>query len=316
MNFIDFCNYVKENILNYMPSEYKNADVLLDTTTKNNSVIRYGISIFTGQNNMVPKVYLESFYEQYNQGKNIQDIMQDLSKEYVRNIVPESSFIAENVYDFSKIKNLITTKIVNAKQNKLFVKSRPHKKIDDLVCFYQISINNFLDGRITIPISNELLKHWEISNEELHKLAVENTEKMYPSELKDITQTLFGQPKNYLDDPKSYLNEPMLVLTNKENIGGSSILANNNILEKVSKVVNDDYYILPSSIHELLIIPKNMSKEMNLTEQSLGVMVRDVNVSQVDTEEQLSDHAYSYCKDTKELSTCKNSRLKEREMER
>ena len=316
MYYIDFCNYVKENILNYMPSEYKNADVILDTTTKNNSVIRYGISIYTGQNNMVPKIYLESFYEQYNQGKNIQDVMKDLSKEYVRNIVPESSFIEENVYDFSKIKNLITTKIVNAKQNKFFVKSSPHKKIDDLVCFYQISIKNFLDGTITIPISNELFKHWGVSNEELHSLAVENTEKMYPSELKDITQTLFGEPKNYLDNPESYANEPMLVLTNKENIGGSSILANENILEKVSKVVNDDYYILPSSIHELLIVPKNMSKEMKLTEQVLGVMVRDVNASRVDREEQLSDHVYSYSREFKELSTCKNSQLKSKEMER
>ncbi len=316
MNFIDFCNYAKENILNYMPSEYKNADVILDTTTKNNSVIRYGISILTGQNNMIPKIYLESFYEQYNQGKNIQDIMKDLSKEYVRNIVPGSSFLAENVFDFSKVKNLITTKIVNEKQNKYFMKSRPHKKIDDLVCFYQISIKDFLDGIITIPISNELLKHWEISSEELHNLAVENTEKMYPSELKGVTQILFGNPKNYLDEPKLYTNEPMLVLTNKENIGGSSILANNNILKKVSEVVNDDYYILPSSIHELLIIPKNMSKEMKLTEQALGVMVRDVNVSQVDAEERLSDHVYSYSRDTKEIETCKNSKLKEREMER
>lgn len=316
MNFIDFCNYAKENILNYMPSGYENSDVILDTTTKNNSVIRYGISIFTGQNNMVPKVYLESFYEQYNQGKNIQDVMKDLSKEYVRNIVPESSFIAENVYDFSKIKNFITTKIVNAKQNKFFIQSRPHKKIDDLVCFYQISIKNFLDGTITIPISNELFKHWGISNEELHSLAVENTEKMYPSELKDIAQTLFGEPKNYLDNPKSYSNEPMLVLTNTENLGGSSILANDNILQKISEVVNDDYYILPSSIHELLIIPKNMSKEMNLTEQALGIMVRDVNVSQVNAEERLSDHVYSYSRDVKELSTCKNSKLKLKEMER
>ena len=94
------------------------------------------------------------------------------------------------------------------------------------------------------------------------------------------------------------------------------MLANPQILSKVSDVIGDSYYILPSSVHEVLVIPKEFAKTMDMTPKELGAMVRDVNAEEVSKEERLSDHIYEFDKDTKSLDTVKESKEKTKDLER
>lgn len=316
MDYSEFCNYIKNHILEYMPEEFSQAEVLLDTTMKNNSVVRQCITIRTEDTNIVPKVYLEEFYLKYDYGMPIEAVCQKAAEEYQHHMVRELPFDVEMVKNFDVAKEHLTTKVVAAKNNKVLLRERPSTKLDDLAVLYQINVGKFADGTASIPVTNEIMRNWGVSISELHKIAVENTERINPSTLGSITETMFGMEENYFVSDRYTPDSPLLVLSNKDKFGGASALANQEILEKVSEVISDDYYLFPSSVHEALVLAKGIAEEMGMTPKKMGQMVREVNAVQVDKEEQLSDHIYEYNRDSKVLETVRDSKEKSMEMER
>ena len=112
-------------------------------------------------------------------------------------------------------------------------------------------------------------------------------------------------------DGADYVNAGMLlVASNEQKHYGANIIADKNMMEKISQVINDDMYILPSSVHELLILPKENAKDLGMTPKALGEMVREVNRTQVEPKERLANHVYEYNRDTKELAIVNASREK------
>ena len=85
-----------------------------------------------------------------------------------------------------------------------------------------------------------------------------------------------------------------------------------DIAEKAREIIGGDYYIIPSSVHECLLI----SKDCGHSAKNIGEMIRDINMAQVEREEWLSDHAYEMDFEKNELRTVKESLPRYREMER
>ncbi len=317
MEFREFCNYIRENILDYFPEEFAKSEVTVDGTMKNNGVFRQGLTLRTPESNIAPKVYLEEFYHSYDMGTPLNDICMKIAVEYQKYMVKDIPFVLENVMDFEKMKPNITMKMVAAKTNKMLLKERPATRIDDLAVFYQIEIGGVADGRASIPVTNEILARWDVPLADIHQLAIENTERLFPSRLTSMEAAVFGVEENFLSgDEYSQSALPLLVLTNNELNGGACAIANPDILNRISEVVNDSFYILPSSVHEVILVPKEAARQVGMSTKELGVMVRQVNGHEVSREEQLSDHIYEYDKDRKVLETVKDSKEKTMDMER
>lgn len=316
MEFREFCDYVKDNILNQMPEEYQGAEVSVDETVKNNSVILHGLSIRRDDRNIAPRLYLEYAYNSYKDDKSLDEIMQIIADEYVRHDGIDIDFDERTILDFDRVKGKITTQILNGKQNKTLAATRPCKKLDDLLVFYRITIEQMDRGSSCIPITNEMMRNWGVTTQDIHNLAVENTERMFPSELVDIESILFGVEENLFEVADEKPEGKLLVLKNEANVYGASAIANPDVLQKISDVVQDDFYILPSSVNEVLILSKESAKEMGMTPKDLGNMVRGVNQTEVTKEDLLSDHIYSYDRERKTLETVKDSKEKSKDMER
>ena len=105
---------------------------------------------------------------------------------------------------------------------------------------------------------------------------------------------------------------PMYVMTNQYTRNGAVAMLYPEVLEKMCGLFPDGYYILPSSIHDLVIIPKSVS----MTPRELGEMVRDINKAAVTREEVLSDRIYEYDKDKGRVLQVPESIAKGREAER
>lgn len=253
MEYREFCNYVKDNILGYMPQEYENAEVFLSTTLKNNSVVLQGLAIRTDEVGITPKVYLESFYRHYEDGETIDSVCKDLAEEYQRYSVKGRQFDAGMVRNFDIAKEHLMTKVLSAKHNKMLLRERPSTKLDDLAVFYQINVGRYEDGEASIPVTNAIMHEWGVTVPELHKIAVENTERTNPATLSSITSMIYGQEENFFAGDEYEPDGPLLVLTNTDRIGGAATIANPEILERVSDVIGDDYYMPPMtcSIREL-----------------------------------------------------------------
>lgn len=316
MEYREFINDIKQNILNYMPADYANAEVSVDAVMKNNNTIKQGLSIRRDGDVVCPKLYLEESYKAYECGESMENICNRIANDYMEHSVEGRSFDVSMITDFEKAKENITTKVVSAKNNKALMRERPHTKLDDLVVFYQVEVGNTPVGKATVPITNQIIKEWGVSISEVHKLAVDNAERMSPAKLFAMESVLFGAEENLLKNENDYEKCAMLVLTNEDKVGGANVIANTEVLNKVSEVINDSYYLLPSSVHETIVVPKEVAKEIGMTTKELGAMVRDVNSAEVSKEERLSDHIYEFDKDKKVLETVNDSKEKNLDMER
>lgn len=316
MDFREFCDYVKDNILKEMPEEYQGAEVSIDETIKNNSVILHGLSIRREDRNIAPRLYLEYAYDSFKDNKSLDEIVQIVAKEYVKHAGIDIGFDVRSILEFDEVKDKITTQILNGKQNKALAATRPCKKLDDLLVFYRITIEQMDNGTSSIPITNEMMKSWGVTTQDIHNLAVENTERMFPSELVDIEDILFGVEENLFEQTDEKPDGKLLTLKNRENVYGAAAIANPEILQKISEVVQDDYYILPSSVNEVLILSKESAKEMGMTPKDLGNMVRGVNQTEVEKDEVLSDHVYVYDREKKVIETVMDSKDKSKGVER
>jgi hypothetical protein len=154
------------------------------------------------------------------------------------------------------------------------------------------------------------MKLWDVTLEELKALAVQNTEELFPASIKSMEEVLSGilsegvlgsSEENITEelsmqlfpDSKNNAQPKMYILTNQKGINGASCLLYENVIRQFAQKINSDLYILPSSIHEIILIPNDIS----MNKETFTKMVEDVNRTQVAAEEVLSDHVYHYSRE-------------------
>lgn len=81
----------------------------------------------------------------------------------------------------------------------------------------------------------------------------------------------------------------MYVLTNAEKMNGAAAILDSKTMEGISEKLGGDFVIIPSSIHEVIILPLNTADT-----DTLNGMVNDVNASEVAPLDVLSNHVYKY----------------------
>ena len=269
-------------------------EVKLHAVKKNNGVVLYGITIYTEGCNIMPTLYLESYYEDYKNGKPIKDVACEFMREYDHSLINENINI-DFFEDYEQVKPLLGYKLINADMNKDLLQEVPHK------CYLNLAIVcycNIVDDRIgkgTILIRNEHLDIWGIKAEQLIEDAMRSIKVTNPPELINMADLL----RELYDDPGQLIcgKIPMWVLTSKNRQFGAAAIVYGNWLEYIADVIEEDYYVLPSSIHEVIILPKKHAMDKN----DLVNMVREINEEQLDTEELLANNVYFYSIDTKEL---------------
>ena len=302
MNYEEFKNEVQANILNYLPEEYKNYTVYVNQQLKNNNVVLDGLFI-NDDGKVAPMIYLNDFYEQYKQGVKLEDILRKIADIRVnKNIESESDYLW--IVDYEKAKEHLVCRIVNRDDNLELLEKVPHKIVEDLAVTYHVIVANIngLDGNVRV--TNEILEMYGISQEELHEQALENMRKINPPIFVPLRKMIVEMLEKRLEKLKEQAEEgqdiieslfedadrsKLYVLTNRGKIDGAAAILDQEIMKEISKEVGGNFYIIPSSIHEVLIMPVDC-----MDYESLEEIIKDVNNTQVSQEEKLSDYAYEY----------------------
>lgn len=259
---------------------------------KNNGVKLDGVIV--RQNNCVvsPTVYVNDYYEDFSNGENVNDIA-DIIERLIRDNTIEDEFDADELILFDNVKDRIVFKLINFERNKELLDTVPYKKYLDLAIVYYISVKEDIFECASILINNSHLKLWNETLEEIDELAVKNTPFILKPELKSMGQTLkeimFNSDDNEFNE-EDFENCYMYVLTNEKKQFGAATILYDNELKDFSERIESDFYIIPSSVHEVIIIP---SKFVDSSD-SLDEMICEVNSSQVPLVDILSDHAYKY----------------------
>ena len=159
-------------------------------------------------------------------------------------------------------------------------------------------VTDFMHDYATILIHNQHLALWEVSLDDLYLIALTNTPKLLPHRLESFENIL---ERTFYKDAPSFQNIDMYILTNKLKIHGCTCIAYPRLLKRIADFFEDNLIILPSSIHEVLIIPEKFANA-DYTMEDFQAMITDINETELTDDEVLSDHAYLYERDTGILS--------------
>ena len=274
-------------------------NVKIQHVHKNNGVMLTGVCIFKKGGKITPTIYLEDYYEKYLGGLELDDIVNSILKKH-RSLQKVECTDLQFFSNFEEVKKRIVFRLVNLERNRERLKEMPYMEYLDLAIVFYCHVSMEKESHAAIPVYTRHMKMWNVKKEELWKLAKKNTQRLYPCELIPMEQMVFEMLQELdVDDVEtdSILPVPMYILTNEYRLNGAATVLYKNVLEDFAKACNGDFYLLPSSIHEVILVP---AKECNSLEE-MTQMVQDVNQTQVEAEELLADHAYYYSRDCKKL---------------
>lgn len=278
-------------------------DLSIHSTVKNNGYQRKGITFSEEGINISPTIYLEEYYEKFMRGSSVKELAEQVLEMY-RKIRIRHSWNEVSVQDYQNIKDKIIYKLVNQERNGELLDQVPHVRYLDLAILYFVLVDMDKSGgqMATMLIRNEHLTWWNVTSEEICRRADMNTEKILPYEFSAmcmmIEEMLGNQEMEEEEWKKFREQENMYILTNHIRSCGASAILYPGRLQAIGDYFKENYFILPSSIHEVIILPESKA----LPKDEMECVIREVNETQVQAEEFLSNHAYYYDRQKMEIT--------------
>lgn len=287
MEFKQFCEKVYQSIRDFYGGE---VSVRMQELNKNNGVTLTGLLLEEKENKIAPAVYLDSYFEDYRKGRKIGEIVMEIVQIYER-VRKNQQINVQFFSDYQKARERICYKLIHYRRNQALMPEIPHVRYLNLAVVFYYAYENQLLGSGTILIRNSHKESWNVTTEELYQQAKENTERIFPADLIRMEEIIEETEKeNFAEE--SWEEEqiiPMFVLTNGKRQFGAISIFYPGILKNLAGKMNANLFILPSSVHEVILLPDVGEKAECLQE-----MVKDVNRTQVAEEEVLADSVYYY----------------------
>jgi hypothetical protein len=303
MKYKEFISKVQSLVENEMSDEYS---VQLHIVVKNNDVEKDGLTILKKGERVSPTIYLNEYFERYKKGEAMESIIQEIINLRITTVQNEAlNSLTENML-YAEWKDRIVFRVVNYTRNRKRLTNLPFIKFLDLAITFHCLVKCNEEGIGSFAVTRELMEQWNVTAKELLKVSSENTKRIFPPSIRTMEEVLSDMlPVEMRDefDNQEFLQSmsaenlevskySMYILSNSNGINGASAMLYRDVIDNFSQKIDSSFYILPSSIHEVILVPIDgeMSKD-NLME-----MVTEVNRTQVSDEEVLSNSVYFYDK--------------------
>lgn len=247
-------------------------------------------------------VDIADIYAEYMFGTDIKGGMQEflsmVETEFL-NQVDISQFLSQD-----NISANVRPMVVKSDWNPLLLSTHAHRPINgtdlSVVYYCDFTVSEYLN--VIIRITNDLLDSIHMKEDALYQLAIENMEsdswkiqsvgKFIDDIFADNIFTIIP-PSDKSKEAESPEKEPSLsIISNRANRNGAACLLSPKILDRARKLLGCDFYIIPSNIHEILILdPADCSAE------ELRDHIREVNSTKIAPYMVLSDRVYGYTKE-------------------
>ncbi len=216
--------------------------------------------------------------------------------------IPDCDIDVSKFADWGSIKTHIRARLVNTERNQEHLEKAPHRDFLDLSLEYYADMPEAFPGRqATIPIWDKHMLHWGVDEETLYQTAMENMEDADDMAFEGMDELLAPCWDIEKEIKEGLLNGcPMYVLGNKSRINGAVQICRQDMMGNVSGFFKQDFWILPSSIHEVILLPAG--EYYGEDAEGLAGIVKEVNDTQLAPEEILSYHVYRYSRLTGEVS--------------
>ncbi|SEA18518.1 hypothetical protein SAMN05216349_10663 [Oribacterium sp. KHPX15] len=253
---------------------------------------------------------LNHIFKAIERGVNYEEVAAKAADSIAANLQNTPDINIDNLMNYDHMKSKLTMEVVSAERNADMLRNVPHEQMEDMAVVYRLVLSESTDGRSSILVTNNLMNQFGITHDQLREDAMKNAPEIRPSEIKGMCEVMNELMGHDLMPELSPQDEQMFVASVPDKVHGAGVIAYPNFFEEAAEKLGGDYYVLPSSIHEVLLVRDNGQ----MTSKELEAMVRDVNATQVAPEEQLTDHVYHY--DSKDHVFEMADKFEERKAER
>ena len=278
MNYEEFLDRVRTMAEHRTGGE---AQVTIRPILKNNNLRLDGLLILYPGENISPALYLNQYYARYLGGIPMEMILDEIFATYESCRCPDR-FDLDQLRDFDSLKKHLSVRLINRSANEALLQTVPYIPFLDLAAVFSLTIDTGSLGTSTIQVRNEYLEFWDVDTEVLYRTALENLRSQdapafFP--LSSLAVSFGGEQ----------ILSTVYVLTNQTKLYGAAFLLSKRTLTAFAER-HGDFYILPSSVHEVILVPCSTG----FSPASLLGMLRDVNRTDLETEDILSDNLYVY----------------------
>lgn len=294
MSMEGFAKCVQMDLADRFGKEY---EVIVQDFEKNNHVFLKGLTIFSRERNVSPTIYLEPYYERYfSETMTLENVVDDIANTYYERL-PEEDFDSDSILNFEQVSSNIIAKLVNAERNEELLKHVPHIMWNDLAIVFQVLVEKRRMDFATILVRNRLMSMWDVDAEQLMECAKINTPKLLPLQVDSMGSFLgelvdMGMDCDLFAGVDDTIGE-IHIVTNEMKINGAISCFYPGILKELADKLESDLVLLPSSVHEFLIIKGSSQNDVYWNN-----MIQEVNAADCVSEEEIhSDHAYYFRRD-------------------
>lgn len=285
MEIKDFTEKVRKAIQEELGEGFR---VEAKEIVKNNGIQLQGLLIMAEEGNLVPTIYLDSFYAEYEKGNTLSEVVKKILEIY-RSETPNGQFNMDFFREYEQVKERICYRLVNMRQNEELLQSVPYVKFLDLAIVFYYAYHNEEIGDGTILIHNSHMQNWNVGAKDLMRVAAKNTPRMHPPlalPIHEMLKGMLGQSAE-CEIPGDI---PLRVLTNVDKVDGAAALIYPKLIKKLAEEKGKNLFVIPSSIHEVLLLEDNGTE----SPEDIKNMIREVNQNHIARTEILSYSLYYY----------------------
>ena len=306
MEYEIFKGVVGEKFKEFLPEKYQDAQVEIRPVDKVNRTLD-GLSIRVNEQgmNISPTIYVNHMYEDYVTTENLNATLERAAEGFMKAMEQKESINVNELTNAECAKDKIVFQLINTEQNKEMLANMPHREFKDLSVIYRMVVKIDGEGIASTPVHNGLADTLGFTEEQLFKLAAENTKRLLPPVVKsmnDVMREIFmkdGMPPEIADMMLGEMppEQQMYVISNNKGINGAVSMLYEDGLHDLAEKLGSDLYIMPSSIHEVIAVSTDLGNP-----NELAAMVAEINMDQVALDERLSNQVYHYDKDLRKVT--------------
>ena len=302
LNYKEFKEKLSEEIRMLLG---ENTIIEFEIVNKINGISYEGMLIRNCEKGVFPVFPMEPYYLTYKSGQVCLDEILRMVRQRVLTQPCELSDFVRDIQSLNKIKNRIFMRVVNYEKNVKWLEDYPHRKCMDLAIMYYFGADENGTDVYLANINYSFLETMQLTEEELFHIAYENSVNRQPAVIKNmkelIPEILWKAIFDFSCDEnlESEIDDKMYVLTNQKKRLGAVCMFYEGALAELAEDLEDDLFVLPSSVHETIVLPSK-----GLEARELKEIVKEVNMTSVSEDEILGESVYCYYRDKRKLELC------------
>lgn len=230
----------------------------------------------------MPRFDLRAYYETHMEGMEIEELAKKAAYAINAEDIPSEADI-KALLDPEQIRNRLIIRLLNRKTNESILNEMPYLPFLDLAITFHLLVEEKKDGTKSVRVTNKL---WEEyigdSVLQMYRQALLNTERLFPARMMQMEKLLHLSELG--------ISSGLFIVSNPQGIYGAAVLLYEGVQEKIRGILEEDYYVIPSSVHEVLVIRESDVQDVDMLKST----ILEVNRTQVGAEDILSNLLYKY----------------------